>query len=43
MDLPEADIPFEGVKGWIAQGESHQMVFFEMEPFRRVPEHSHEM
>jgi len=42
LDLPEADIPFEGVKGWIAQGESHQMVFFEMKPFSQVPEHSHE-
>lgn len=40
-DLPEADIQFKGVKGWIAQGESHQIVFFEIEPFRKVSEHSH--
>ena len=41
-DLPEADIPFKGVKGWITQGESHQTVFFEMKPLSQVPEHSHE-
>lgn len=41
-DLPEADISFEGIKGWIAQREGHQIVFFEMEPLRRVPEHSHD-
>jgi len=23
-DLPEADIQFKGVRGWIAQGECHQ-------------------
>jgi len=41
-DLPEADIPFEGVKGWIAQGEVHQLVFFEMEPLTQASEHSHD-
>ena len=41
-DLPQADIQFNGVRGWIAQGESHQIVFFEMEPFAEVPEHSHD-
>ncbi|MCW3981018.1 MAG: cupin domain-containing protein [Candidatus Bathyarchaeota archaeon] len=41
-DLPEADIEFEGVRGWIAQGENHQIVFFEMERLGEVSEHSHE-
>ena len=41
MNLPEADIPFKGVKGWIAQGENHQIVFFEIEPIGEVPDHSH--
>jgi len=41
-DLPEADIQFKGVRGWIAQGESHQIVFFEIEPFGEVSEHSHD-
>jgi len=40
-DLPEADIPFEGVKAWILQGEKHQLIFFEMQPTAVVPEHSH--
>jgi quercetin dioxygenase-like cupin family protein len=40
-DLPEADIPFEGFKAWIAQGSDHQIVFFEIEPSREVSEHSH--
>ena len=39
--LPEANIDFEGVRGWIAQGDNHQMVFFEIEPSAEVPEHSH--
>jgi len=41
-DLPEADIQFKGVRGWIAQGESHQMVFFEIEPSGEVSEHNHD-
>jgi quercetin dioxygenase-like cupin family protein len=40
-DLPEADIQFRGVRGWIAQGESHQIVFLEIEPSGEVSEHSH--
>jgi quercetin dioxygenase-like cupin family protein len=39
--LVEADIKFKGVKGWIAQGETHQIVFFEIESSAEVPEHSH--
>lgn len=41
-DMPEADVPFRGVRGWIAQGEDHQLVFFEIEPDAEVPEHRHE-
>lgn len=41
-DLPEADIQYKGVRGWIAQGESHQIVFFEIEPLGEVSEHSHD-
>ena len=40
--LPEADMPFKGVKAWILQGEKHQLVFFEMETYALVPEHSHD-
>jgi len=41
-DLPEADVPFKGVKAWILQGEKHQLVFFEFESSAQVPEHSHD-
>jgi quercetin dioxygenase-like cupin family protein len=40
-NLPEADLPFEGVRAWILQGENHQLVFFQMEKDAKVPEHSH--
>ena len=40
-DLPEADIPFEGVKGWLSQSDNHQIVFFEIEPIGKVDEHKH--
>ena len=39
--LPEADIPFEGVKGWLSQAEDHQIVFFEIEPIGEVTSHKH--
>jgi quercetin dioxygenase-like cupin family protein len=39
--LPEADIPFHGVRGRLLQGEKHQAVFFEIEPIGAVSEHTH--
>ena len=39
--LPEADIPFEGVKGWLSQGSDHQIVFFEIEAIGEVAPHTH--
>jgi quercetin dioxygenase-like cupin family protein len=40
-DLPEVDIPFKGVKGWVLQGVDKQLVFFDIEPIAQIPEHSH--
>ena len=40
-ELPEADIPFEGVSGHLLQGENQQAVFFEIEPIGEVAEHKH--
>ncbi len=40
-NLPDADIPFKGVKGKLFQGEDHQIVFFVIEPIGEVAEHSH--
>ncbi|MCF8226289.1 MAG: cupin domain-containing protein [Bacteroidales bacterium] len=39
--LPEADIPFDGVKGYLLQGEHQQVVYFEIEPIGEVPAHKH--
>ena len=39
--LPEADINFKGLRGWISQGKDNQIVFFDIEPIGEVSEHSH--
>jgi quercetin dioxygenase-like cupin family protein len=39
--LPRIKTDFEGVTGWLAQGESFQIVFFEIEAGRKIPSHSH--
>ncbi len=40
-DLPEADIPFEGIRGFLVQSESQQLVFMDIASAGNVPEHSH--
>lgn len=40
--LPEADIQFKSVKGWIMQADQSQLVFFEFEAGASVPEHNHD-
>ena len=40
-NLPEADIPFQGVQGWLFQSSDHQVVFFDIEAIGEVPEHAH--
>lgn len=39
--LPEADIPFKGLKGWILQGQTQQVLFLEIEAIGHVSEHTH--
>lgn len=39
--LPQADIPFPGVRAWIAQGADHQVIFFDIDAGTEVPLHSH--
>ena len=41
MSLPEADIPFPGVRGWLAQAANRLVVFFDIEPIGEVPPHRH--
>jgi quercetin dioxygenase-like cupin family protein len=40
-NLPEADIPFAGVRGWISQASDHQVVFLDIDPIGEVAPHSH--
>jgi len=40
-DLPEIDIPVEGVRGWLLQGGDKQVVFFDIQPVGEIPPHSH--
>jgi quercetin dioxygenase-like cupin family protein len=42
QNLHEVIIPFNGVKGYIVQGEKEQVVFMEFEKDIEIPEHSHE-
>jgi hypothetical protein len=39
--LPEADLPFEGLRGWLAKSESSLLMFNESAVELAVPEHSH--
>ncbi len=39
--LPRAAIPFDGVTGYLSQGDDHQIVFFEFERDLDLPAHSH--
>jgi quercetin dioxygenase-like cupin family protein len=40
--LPAAEIHVDGARAWILQTEASQLVFFEFEPYAKVPEHSHD-
>jgi quercetin dioxygenase-like cupin family protein len=40
--LPEADIPIEGVRSHLFQGQDQQFIFMSFEKDVEVPEHSHE-
>lgn len=40
-ELPEIDIPIEGIRGWLLQSDSKQAVFFDLKPIGEIPPHSH--
>jgi len=42
LELPEANIPVEGAKGYLSQGEREQVIFMEFEKDVEIPEHSHD-
>jgi hypothetical protein len=39
--LPEADLPFDGLRGWLLQSDAGQVSFNEADVEVAVPEHSH--
>lgn len=39
--LPEADLPFDGLRGWLLQSDSGQVLFNESDIEVSVPEHAH--
>lgn len=41
-NLPLADIPLDGLKTYLSQGDNHQITFMEFSEDAQVPEHSHE-
>jgi quercetin dioxygenase-like cupin family protein len=42
LDLPEADVPFEGAKAYLSQSDEHQIIFLEFRKDVELPEHEHE-
>ena len=40
--LPRADVPIPGIRAYLSQADSHQVVFMEFEEDAPLPEHSHE-
>jgi mannose-6-phosphate isomerase-like protein (cupin superfamily) len=39
--LPQADLPFEGLRGWLLQSDEGQVLFNESDIELSVPAHSH--
>jgi len=41
-NLPQADVPFDGITAYLSQAGNHQILFMEFNEDVEVPEHSHE-
>ncbi len=41
MNLPEADIPLDGITAYLSQSDTHQILFMQFEEDADLPEHSH--
>jgi quercetin dioxygenase-like cupin family protein len=39
--LPQADIPINGVRGYLMPSDHGQTVFFDIDPIGEIPEHRH--
>lgn len=42
LNLPEAEIPLNGIKAYLSQGDNHQIIFMEFSEDVELPEHAHE-
>lgn len=40
-NLPEADIPLEGIKAYLSQSDDHQILFMQFMEDVDLPEHAH--
>ncbi|MDA8171446.1 MAG: cupin domain-containing protein [Nitrospiraceae bacterium] len=40
-NLPEADIPLEGIKAYLSQSDAHQILFMQFMEDVDLPEHAH--
>jgi mannose-6-phosphate isomerase-like protein (cupin superfamily) len=40
-NLPEADIPLDGINAYLSQAKDHQLIFMQFEKDVDLPEHSH--
>jgi hypothetical protein len=40
-NLPEADIPLDGIRAYLSQAQDHQLIFMQFEKDVDLPEHSH--
>lgn len=40
-NLPEADIPLDGITAYLSQSDTHQILFMQFEEDADLPEHSH--
>ena len=41
QNLPEADLPVSGIRGWLFNGENGQVLFIRAEKKTLLPEHKH--
>ncbi len=42
LNLPKAEIPFDGIEAYLSQGENYQIIFMKFEKDTEIPEHSHD-
>lgn len=41
QNLPEADLPVAGIRGWLVQSERGQVLFLQAEQHAKIPPHRH--